>query len=348
MKKVKIGNKIIGQGESCFISLEPGATHTGLESAKELLKAVADSGADAVKFQTFLTGDADRMMGEKDIMVEFGTPEGKKKETVYQALKRREMSKDEWKELVDYSKGLGLLFITAPYFLETIDFLIEIGVDAIKVSKGDVNNVMLVKYIAKKGLPVILDGREKFEDVNKDIEICEKNNNDQIIIMHCSSGYPAENSGVHLRAIKTIKEIYDYPIGFADHSKGGLMNYAAVVLGADMLEKTITLDKTKKHVEHYMSLEPKELKEFVENIRALEQAMGDSKVIFKSRVKEDARRSFTAKKDIQCGEEIKDEALDFKRPGSAGISCSDYERIIGKKAKINILKDRFIQWDMLE
>lgn len=122
MKKVKIGKKLIGEGEPCFISLEPGATHTGLESAKQLLKAVADSGADAVKFQTFLTGEADRMMGRKDIMVDFTTPSGKKKETVYGALKRREMSKEEWKELINYTKELGILFYYCPLFYRNSRF----------------------------------------------------------------------------------------------------------------------------------------------------------------------------------------------------------------------------------
>lgn len=348
MRKVKIGNKIIGKGEPCFISLEPGATHTGLESAKQLLKAVADSGADAVKFQTFLTGEADRMMGRKDILIDFTTPRGKTKETIYGALKRREMSKEEWKELVNYAKELGILFITAPYFLETVDFIVETKVDAIKVSKGDINNVMMIDYISKTGLPVILDGREKFGDVDKAVEICEKNRNSQIIIMHCPSGYPVEHSGVHLNAIKIMKDIYDYPIGFADHSRGGLMNYAAVALGVNMLEKTITLSKATEQVEHFMSLEPQEFKEFVDNIRAIEEAMGDSRVIFKSRVGEDARRSFVAKREIKKGEEITTDLLDFKRPGAAGISCSEYEKVIGKKTKINIAKDEFLQWDMLQ
>jgi len=348
MEKVRIANKIIGEGEPCYISLEPGATYTGLASAKELLKAVADSGADAVKFQTFLTGDADRMMGRKDTMVGFMTPHGKQQEPVYEALKRRELSEEEWKELVDYTKELGITFITAPYFLETVDFIVEIGVDAIKVSKGDINNVMMIDYISQKGIPVVLDGRERFEDVDKAVEICEKNGNRQIIIMHCPSGYPAEHSGVHLKAIETMRNIYKYPIGFADHSVGGLMDYAAVALGANMLEKTVTLNRETEHVEHFMSLEPKEFREFVQNIRAIEQALGDARVIFKSRVGEDARRSFVARRDIKKGEEITPELLDFKRPGNIGISCSEYEQVVGKKVKINISKDEFLQWNMLE
>jgi len=346
--KVKIAGKVIGDGEPCYISLEPGATHIGIDSAKELLKAVAECGADAVKFQTFLTGDADRMMGRKDIMVDFLTPRGKARESVYEALKRRELSRKEWSELVNYSQKLGIAFITAPYFLETVDFIAEIGVDAIKVSKGDINNLMLVDYLSRKGIPVILDGRERFEDVEKSVEICERNGNKQIIIMHCPAGYPAEYSGVHLSAIKTMRNIYSYPIGFADHSVGGLIDYAAVALGVNMLEKTVTLNRATEHVEHFMSLEPQEFKEFVDNIRAIEQAIGNPRVIFKSRVGHDARRSFVAKRAIQKGEEITPELLDFKRPENAGISCSEFEKVIHKKAKTSITREEFLQWDMLE
>jgi len=344
---VSIGNKKIGQGEACFISLEPSATYTNLEGAKKLTKASSEACADAVKFQTLFPGDSDRILGKKDLKVNFSTFTGKKDELMFDAIKRRELTKEQWKELVDYTKKLKLLFISSPYFLETVDFLTEINVDAIKVSKGDINNVILVEKIAKTKLPVILDGREKFDDVERAVKICEDNGNDQIIIMHCPSGYPAENSDVHLNAIKTIHEKYDYPVGFADHSLGDVMNYAAVALGANMLEKTIALDKTAERSEHYMSLEPNELKSFIQNIRSVESAMGTSEILNSSRVSEDLRRCFVAKKDIQKGEKISISMLDFKRPGNAGISCAEGYFILNKTAKIDITKDTFLQWNML-
>lgn len=346
--KVKIGKKNVGPGEPCFISLEPSATYSNLEEAKKMISAVSLAGADAIKFQTFITGDSDRIMGEKNITVDFTTTSGKKQELVYDALKRRELSKEEWKELASYTKKLNLLFITAPYFLETVDFLEEIGVDAIKISKGDINNVFLIEKIAKTGLPIILDTREKFDDMQTAIKICEQQNNNQLIIMHCPSGYPTKNSGVHLNAIKTLRRKFDYPIAFADHSPGDMMNYAAVSLGVSMLEKTITADKSTEHVEHFMSLEIKELKKFVENIRSLEEAMGDPDILKISRVEESARRSLVSKRDIKKGEVILVNLLDFKRPGNLGISCSKGFSVINKKASRDIPKNTFLQWDMLE
>ena len=346
MKEVKIGNRVISDESPCLISFEPSGTFSSFNMAKEMIKACFDAGADAVKFQTFLPGDADRMMGKKDIAIEFGTSSGKKKEFVYDALKRRELSKEEWKKLRDYSQELGLIFITAGYFEETIDFLAEIKIDALKVSKGDINNTLLIDYMAKTNIPIILDGREKFEDVEKAIKICEKNSNNKIIVMHCPSGYPAENSGVHLNAIKEISKQFPYPVGFADHSPGDIMNFAAIALGVKMLEKTITSDKNIEQVEHFMSLELNELKNMVTNVRAIEDAMGTSEILKISRVAESARRSLVAKRDIQKNEQITLDCIDYQRPGDSGISCSNGFELLNKKANTDIKKDTFLQWEM--
>jgi sialic acid synthase SpsE len=348
MRKIKIGHKIIGDGRPSLISLEPAATYTNLEEAKKMLVEAANGGADAIKFQTFLPGDSDRMMGKKDIMIEFGTKAGKKKERVYDALKRRELTKAEWVELVKEAKKLKLLFITAPYFPETVDFLLDVGVDAIKVSKGDVNNVLLIERIAKTGLPVILDAREKLSDVNVAVRTCQKNKNEDIVIMHCPSGYPANDAGIHLRAIQKIREKFDYPVGFSDHFTGDTMNYAAIALGANMLEKTITINRDIEHVEHYMSLETTELKNFIKNIRAVEAAMGSGEILKKSRVEESARRSFVAKRKISKGEKITLDILDYKRPGDAGISVAYGFKILNKKVKRDIPQGTFLKWGMLE
>jgi len=263
-------------------------------------------------------------------------------------MQRRELSRDEWKELAGYSRDLGLMFITSPYFPETIDFLVDLKVDAIKISKGDINNVLLIDQAAKTGLPIILDGREKITDVEKAVKICESNDNEQIVIMHCPSGYPTENSGVHLRAINGLQKKFDYPIGFADHSPGAMMNYAALSLGVKMLEVTITQDKSIEQSEHFMSLEPHELKSFIENVRAIEDAMGDANILFSSRVPENNRRHFVAKKDIHKDEEITYDLLDFRRPGNMGISVSEGFNILGKKSLINISKGTVLEWKMLK
>lgn len=349
MTNVTIKNKILGQGHPCFLSFEIGSTYSSFDEAKKMVDASAQAGADAVKFQTFTPGDADRMMGKKDLKINFNTPTGQKQELVYEALKRREMPKESWKELVDISHSKDMSFITTPEnYPDSINFLKEINVDAIKISKGDINNVILIDQAAKTQLPIILDGREKFTDVEHAVKICEENGNTKIVIMHCPSGYPAINSGVHLNAIKSIQDKFSYPVGFADHSTGSIMNYAAIAMGINMIEKTITLDKTKEEVEHFMSLELNELKSFVENLRAIEDAMGDPNILNTSRVESSARRSIVARKKICKGEKITNDNLDFKRPGDAGISCSEGFEVLGKTALHEIPEGTFLKWDMLE
>jgi len=346
--RIKIGNKALSNEDPCFISLEAGGTWKTFENAIEMIEAAASAGADGVKFQTFLPGDSERMMAKNDIQVEFTTSSGKKKEFVLDALRRRELTSDKWDQLVKHSHKLGLSFITTAVFPETVDLLKKIRVDAIKIAKGDINNVVLIDYVSKTGLPVILDGREKFEDVEHGIQICKKNNNEKIIIMHCPSGYPVENAGVHLSVIKTIKNKLDYPVGFADHSPNDIMNYAALALGVNMLEKTITSDKKTESVEHFMSLELNELKSFVENVRAVEQAMGDENILFKSRVSEDTRRSLVAKVDIKKGQKINFSDLDYQRPGNMGISVSDGFNVLDQIAILDIPKGTFLQKKMLK
>tara|TARA_B100000029_G_C17545724_1_gene948368 strand:+ start:196 stop:1239 length:1044 start_codon:yes stop_codon:yes gene_type:complete len=347
MKSIRIGEKIIGDNAPCCISFEPSASYSDFESAKMMIKTTAIAGADAIKFQTFLPGNAKRLMA-KDSMIEFTTTTGKKKESIFEALKKRELTEEEWTELIDYTKELGLLFISTPVFIDTVDFLSNAKADILKVSKGDVDNTLLIDHMSKSGLPIILDGREKFENVDIAIKICEKNHNRNIIVLHCPSGYPAENAGVHLNTLTSINEKYNYPVGFADHSPGGIMNYAAVSLGAKMLEKTITPDKSIEHVEHFMSLEPTELKQFVENVRAIEEAMGDPNVFLTSRVSPELRRGIVAKNDIKKGEKISLELLDFQRPSTMGISCSEGFDVISKRASKDIPKNTFLKWEMLK
>jgi len=346
MRLVKIRKKEIGTNRPCFISFEVGATWTNFNEAKKMIKSAAKSGADAIKFQTFLEDDSDRMMRKKDLTIEFKTFSGKKKENIYNSLKRRELSKNQWKELIDYSHNLGLCFISTAVFPETIDFLKKSGADALKIAKGDVNNVLLIEYASKTKLPIILDGREKFSDVEIGINICKKNKNNKIIIMHCPSGYPTENAGVHLRAITEIKKRYDLPVGFSDHSPNDIMNYAAIALGSNMIEKTITTNKKTEKVEHFMSLELDELKSFVEKIRAVEDALGDPNILNVSRVSHDARRCLVLKKDLKKGQKLTRNDLDYQRPGNVGISVSEGFSILGKKSKYDISKETLLKKNM--
>ena len=332
-RTIQLGNRQVGDGCPVLISLEAGATHSGIESAKQLAKAAADGGADAVKWQTV---NADSLMADRSQMVKYTTDLGEEKqESVYDALKRRELTADQWKELKAYCDELGLLFISTPDSQQSIDLLVDLKADALKVSKSDINHFYMVEYMAQTGLPVILDGREKFDDVERCIRILESHQNLNTIVMHCPSGYPAEHAGIHLKTISQIKNIFGYPAAYSDHSVGEAMNFAAIALGANMLEKTITLDRGTDAVEHSMSLEPDEIAGFIDRVRSVEAAMGDPRIIFNSRVKPDLRRSIFAARDIVEGESISIDDLDFRRPGTH-YPAEHYELVVGKKAKVTI------------
>jgi N,N'-diacetyllegionaminate synthase len=339
METVVVGNRKIGDGHPCLLSFEPGATHTGLDSAIALVEAVAAGGGEAVKFQTI---DTDEIMSHEDVQIEYSTSSGKRSESVYDALKRRELSDDEWHKLQRRAQELGLLFISTPSGPRTLQLLVDMRVDAIKVAKADINNPFLIEDIAKTGFPVILDAREKFEDVEVGLRICEKHEQKNIIIMHCPSGYPAEHAGIHLKTIPFIKSIFDYPVAYSDHSMGDYMNYAALGFGANMIEKTITLDRNTDAVEHYMSLEPQDVASFVERVRSIEEAFGNPRVIFNSRVNPKHRRSVVAKDDIAVGEEITLDKLEFRRPGSY-LPVDRANEVLGHITRRNITKGSFLQ-----
>ncbi len=344
MVKVKLGKRLVGEGEPTYIIFECGATFEGIENAKKLIKAAADSGADAVKFQVL---DPDRMIGDRSLTINYTSASGPKVGNLYDILKKRVLKKEEWRELKDYADSLGITFCSTATFPEEIDFLVEIGSAAIKINAGDVNHYYLIDYASKKGLPIMLDGRAKYDELEKGVEICEKNKNRNILIMHCPSGYPARNDGVNLTVLSALNKIYNYPIGFSDHSREKLMNYPAIVMGASILEKTLTLDKNNEGIEHLMSLEPNEAKAFVAEIRAIEEAIGSPRIMFSQKVNETARRSIAAKVSIKKGDKISIDMIEFRRPGNAGISCAEYESVCSKKANHDIKKDEFIKWEML-
>ncbi|NQY80258.1 MAG: N-acetylneuraminate synthase family protein [Candidatus Caenarcaniphilales bacterium] len=331
---IKIGNKSIGAGEKCLIVFEAGATHHGLEEALEMVKLSAEAGADAIKFQTIIADEIMSQEAKENNMIKFSSSQGIKQESIYNALKRRELNFDEWRIIREYCKKNNILFISTPSGFETLEWLINLKADAIKISKSDINFFPLVEMAAKSKLPIILDAREKFEEVNKCIEICNQEGNNNVIIMHCPSGYPAEYSGIHLSSILMIKNIFNVPVAFSDHSVGKNICIAALTLGACMIEKTITLRRLESEVEQFMSLIPDEFSDFIESIRTVEESLGDPRIIFNSRVNLENKRSIFIKHDISKGSYIKFQDLIFQRPGN-GVSVADLDKIIDKK----IMKD---------
>jgi len=335
---LKIGSRLVGDGQACFITFEAGPTHDGLATAKQLVKAAADAGADAIKFQIL---DPDRLVADRkqlfsyEILVDRKTGARKEKsEPLYDILKRRSLAREEWKELKAYSDSLGLAFFATAGFESEVDLLAEMGCDSIKIASADVNHYPLIEYAARTGISLQLDtGNSTLGEIEAAVDRIVRAGNERIIIHHCPSGYPARRDGINLRVIETLKAMFPYPAAFSDHSPGWDMDIAALCLGANMLEKTISLDRTTPSVEHIMSLEGTEIPGFVRAIRDLEAAFGSPRRVMQEaeiRKRDLVRRSIFLKRAMRAGETLSAEDLDYRRPGT-GIAPSDLGRVLGRK-----------------
>ena len=357
MNNFKIDSLITECNEKTYITFEIGPTHHGIESAKRLIKYSANAGANAVKFQTF---DLDKLISDKkqlfsyEILVNKLTGEKKKvEEPLYNILKGRCFTPAEWNEIKTFCDSCGVEFISTVGFEEDIKLLEEIGCDSIKIASADVNHFPLLRCAAQTGMVIQLDtGMSTIDEIKKAIAVIESEGNNKIIIHHCPSGYPAYIDSINLNIIPILKKELGYPIAFSDHSPGWDMDIAAVSLGVNLIEKTITEDREFPDVEHMMSIEPSEMNEFVKVIRNLEKALGSGirEMSLDEKNKRDAvRRSVFTSEDIKKGTALSDVKVEFKRPGNY-IQPDEYEKLIGERKILvnNIQKGSPIKMTDLE
>ena len=331
---VKFGSRLVGDGQPCFITYEAGPTHDSLESAKRLVKLAAEAGADAVKFQIF---DPDRLVADKNLLFSYevlvdrvtGKTE-KIEEPLYDILERRCLEKAEWIKLKQYTDSLNLAFFATVAFEEDIQLLESLGCDSIKIASADLNHYPLIRMAAKTGMCIQIDtGNGTLGEIERAVDIISSEGNENIIIHQCPSGYPAHLPSINLNIIKTLKQMFSYPVAFSDHTPGWNMDVAALVMGANLLEKTITEDRTTRSIEHIFSLEPHEMKEFVHAIRDVELALGQTRRVMhieELQRRSNYRRSIFIKSPVKAGQKLGDIEVDFRRPGT-GIGPHLYEEL---------------------
>ncbi len=352
---VSINNKRIGPGEPCFITFEAGPTHDGVDTAKKLIDVAVKAGADAIKFQIL---DPERLMADPSMPFTYEVlvdRDSGRMETVteplYDILKRRALSHEEWRDLKAYSDLQGLSFFATVGFDDEIDLAADIGCHSIKIASGDVNHHPLIRAAARTGLSLQLDtGNSTLEEISIAVDVCLGEGNDKIIIHHCPSGYPAPLEGNNLNILKTLKSKFPYPIAFSDHTPGWEFTIAAVSMGADLVEKTITLDRTIRSTEHIMSLEPDQAAQFVQTIRNLEVAFGSHQRILSKEEEQgrrNVRRSPYLKNSARTGQLLGEIDIEFRRPGH-GLTPDEFENYSKKRLKTDLPAHHLLQADDLE
>ncbi len=353
--EIVIGERVIGEGNPCFVTFEAGATHTGEESAKALIDIAADAGADAIKFQIF---DPDRLVADRkqlfsyDFLADRTTGRTENvEESLYEILLRRYLDRDAWRRVKAHADGRRLAFFATVGFPDDIEFVKELGCDSIKIASADVNHIPLIRQAAKTGLVIQLDtGSSTVGEIELAVDEVARSGNNRVIIHQCPSGYPAHLPSIHLRMIPTLKQLFGVPIAYSDHTPGLEMDVAAVALGANLVEKTITLDRTTRSPEHMFSLESSDAKQFIQTIRDVETALGSPRRALADeqlRKRDAIRRSAFAKRAIAAGATIFEDDIEFRRPGM-GIQPPFVDRIVGVRAVRPIAAGAMIAWGDLE
>ncbi len=262
-------------------------------------------------------------------------------------IKKLELSDDIFRELSAYAKKKKILFLSTPFDNESVEFLDRIGVPAYKIPSGEITNYPILKKIAEKKRTIILStGMATLGEVEDAFHFLKKCGSEDIVLLHCTTNYPASINSVNLRAMETLRCAFQVPVGYSDHTEGITIPIAAVAMGACVLEKHFTLDKTLAGPDHKASLEPHELRAMVRAIRVVELARGNGlkvPTLEEETNKFIIRKSLVAAKDILKGDIMTEEMIDIKRPGT-GIEPKYYSKILGSKSLRSISKDELITW----
>lgn len=328
-----------------FIIAEAGVNHNGsVELAKKLIDVASKAGADAVKFQTF---KAESLVSKNAQKADYQKETTDSQESQFDMIKKLELDVDIHKVLMQYCDKKNIIFLSTPFDHESIDMLNELGLEIFKIPSGEITNLPYLRHIGSLNKEVILStGMADIGEIEDalDILIEAGSEKDNIVVLHANTMYPTPMEDVNLKAMLTIGNTFDIVYGYSDHTLGIEVDVAAVAMGATVIEKHFTLDKTMEGPDHKASLEPNELIAMVKSIRNIELALGSS--VKKPSVSEQpnmaiARKSIVTKKAIKIGERFTEGNLTIKRPGT-GISPMHWDSIIGTSAQKNYNEDELL------
>lgn len=329
---------------SIFIIAEAGVNHNGdIEIAKKLVDEAVLAGADAIKFQTFR---AEAVVCKNAKKADYQMVTTEQSESQFEMLKKLELTPDMHEQLIDYCRQKKIMFLSTPFDIDSIHYLVKCGINILKVPSGEITNYPYLREIAKTGKKVILSsGMSTLEEVRDAVRVLRNYGSGDITVLHCNTEYPTPYKDVNLQAMVTIKNELGVEVGYSDHTQGIEVSIAAAALGAAVIEKHFTLDRNMEGPDHKASLEPQELQAMVRTVRNIEQALGNGCKEPSASEKKNVdvvRRSIVARCDIKAGERFTEDNLTTKRPGT-GINPMCWERLIGETAVRDFIEDELIE-----
>jgi sialic acid synthase SpsE len=328
-----IDGRAVGKGHPCYVIAEAGVNHNcDVALGRRLVETARSAGADAIKFQSYTASRISTRVAPRYWL--------------------DKLSDADFRALLEHARGLGLTAFSTPFDDDAVDFLASLRVPAFKIASADLTCHPLLERAARVGVPMILStGTATLSEVEEALEVCRRAGNDAVALLHCTLKYPCPPEGINLRMMEHLMRAFpEVPVGLSDHSLGTSVPQAAVALGACIVEKHYTVDKTLPGApDHYLSVDPPEMKAMVEGIRTVEKALGKP-VKGVEPLEEEAwrfaRRSVTSAISIPKGAAITRSMLTYKRPGT-GVSPRFFDLVVGRIARVDIPEDTTITWDML-
>lgn len=344
-----ISSRMVGKGQPCYVIAEAGVNHNcDLALGKRLVETAATAGADAIKFQSYKASKLSTRKAPR-YWFEPGDPKGSQWDTFDRLDK---LSETDFKALLAHAKQVGITAFSSPFDDEAVDFLASLQVPAFKIASADLTCHPLLERAASVHKPMILStGTSTLAEVEEALEVVRRVGNEEVVLLHCTLKYPCPPEGINLRMMEHLMRAFpEVPVGLSDHSLGISVPQAAVALGACMVEKHYTVDKTLLgSPDHHLSVDPADMKAMVEGIRTVEKSLGKSRKGVEPLERDAflyARRSVTSAAAIPKGTSITRAMLTYKRPGT-GINPRFFEMVIGRVARVDIPEDTTITWEMV-
>jgi N,N'-diacetyllegionaminate synthase len=345
---VAFGERRVGEGEPCFIIAEAGVNHNGdLQIAHELIDIAVEAKADAIKFQTFKT---EQVISPEAPQATYQIQNTGIVESQMDMVRKLELPFSAFRELQSYCSSRKIMFLSTPFDHESADFLKELAVPAIKIASGEITNLQFLDHIARLETPLILStGMSTLAEVGRAVETIQAAANDELILLQCVSNYPAQPASINLRAMRTMAESFRVPVGYSDHTIGLEIAFAAVALGACIVEKHFTVDRNLPGPDHCASLKPSELTALVHGIRNIEVAKGDGDkrpALEEKNTIEVARRSLAAAHFIPAGTILTEWMIAMLRPGT-GLAPAMRSQLLGRQVRRDIQPGSLLSLNML-